>query len=204
MQLKANVGPQGVALGDGTDTPARAGRTGDLIITELHGRYFEQTRSNRMFSAANQASQALSVGLATAYTGCLLYNPPGSNKALVPNFVKFALLSATTFAAIGLLGGWAAAGGVTTQTTAIPIQSNQIGNLSKGVGIALSSATIVTPTYIAMLTDSNQTTAVPNPTVPVDLGGVFIILPGGFIGFSGNAVGTGFGFMSWCEVDLPI
>src|ERR1700731_3485047 len=106
MELTVNVGPQGIALSDGTDVQARAGRTGDLIVTELHGRYFEQMRSNRMYSAMNQASQALSVGLATTYTGFLLYNPVGSNKILVPNLIKFAPLSYTTFAVIGLLGGF--------------------------------------------------------------------------------------------------
>jgi hypothetical protein len=205
IAVDLNVGPQGIALGDGTDVQARAGRTGDLIISELHGRYFEQMRSNRMYSAVNQAAQALSAALATAYTGLLLYNPVGSNKLLVPNKLKFAQSAApATFAAIGLLGGFAATGGVTAQTVAVAVQSNQIGNIGKGVGIALSSATIVTPTYVAMLQDQNTTTAVVSPMVGADLEGVFGLLPGAFIGFAGNTVATGFGFISWEEVDLPL
>ena len=204
ISVELNVGPQAVAAGDGTDINSRAGRTGDQIVSELHGRYFEQMRSGRLFSAANQASQALSVGLATTYTGLCLYNPVGSNKVLVPNIIKFAPLSYATFAVLGLLGGFAATGGVTAQTTPLTVQSNQIGNTGKAVGIALSAATIVTPTYLAFLSDANQTTAVSNPNPPTDIGGVFGILPGAFIAFSGNAVATGFGFMSWEEVDLPL
>ena|ERR1700731_2331036 len=207
IAIDLNVGPQGIALGDGTDVQARAGRTGDLIVSELHGRYFEQVRSNRMFSAANQAAQALSAALTTTYTGFLLYNPVGSNKGLVPNKVKFSQSAApATFPVIGLIAGFAATGGVTAQTTAIPVQSNQIGNTGKGVGIALSAATIVTPTYLATFYDTVTTTATlpasGNP--PVDLEGVYIILPGGFIAISSPTVATGWGWMSWCEVDLPL
>src|SRR5258708_4319920 len=103
MELKVSVGQQGIRLGDGTETVALAGPTGNIVVSELNGRYFEQMRSNRLFSACIQASQALSVGLATTYTGLLIYNPLGSNKVLVPNKVKFAPLSMTTFAVIGLM-----------------------------------------------------------------------------------------------------
>lgn len=204
MDVTLNVGPQGVALGDGADVNSRAGRTGDQIVSELHGRYFEQMRCGRMFSANNTAIQALSVGLATTYTGLVLYNPLSSGKVLVPNKVKFAITTLTTFAVIGLLGGWAATGGVSGFTTRLTTQSNQIGNAAVSVGVALSAATISTPTYIGMLSDANQTTAVASPTGLQDLEGVFGILPGGFIGIAANAVANGFGFMSWEEVDLPL
>ncbi len=152
MELTVNVGPQGIALGDGSDVQARAGRTGDMIVSELHGRYFEQMRSNRMFSAANQAAQAVSVALTTTYTGLLLYNPLGSNKLLVPNILNFApSIAEVALSVIGLLGGFAATGGVSAQTTKITVQSNQIGNTAVGAGIALAAATITTPTVLAAM-----------------------------------------------------
>lgn len=205
MELTVNVGAQGVALADGTDVQARAGRTGDMIVSELHGRYFEQMRAGRMFSAANQAATTTSAALATGYLGLLVYNPVGSNKILVPNKVKLALAAApAAWSIIGLLGGFAATGGVTAQTTPLTVQSNQIGNSSKGVGIALASATIVTPTVIFTLSDGITAAGIPAASLPYDLEGVFGILPGGFIGIYTQTATSSISGMSWEEVDLPL
>jgi hypothetical protein len=204
IAVNLNVGPQAIAAGDGVDINSRAGRTGDQIISELHGRYFEQMRSTRMFSAANQAAQAISVALATTYTGLVLYNPVGSNKLLVPNIMNFApSIAEVALSMIGLLTGFAATGGVTAQTTPLTIQSNQIGNLSKGVGIPLSAATIVTPTVLASMAPTAATSGF-QTAAPYDFGGVWGILPGGYIGFYALTAVTGFGFMCWEEVDLPL
>jgi hypothetical protein len=70
------VGPQG-----GADTAAsahRADRTGALVVTQAHGQLYEQTSRSLVFSAANPAAQAVSVALATTYTGLCLTNPAGS------------------------------------------------------------------------------------------------------------------------------
>ncbi|OLD92627.1 MAG: hypothetical protein AUG84_00790 [Chloroflexi bacterium 13_1_20CM_4_66_7] len=73
--------------------------------------------SGVIYSAANQAAQAVSVALATAYTGIGIYNPPGSGVNLVPLKVKFGLsVAPAAVATIGLLGCWAATGAVTAQT----------------------------------------------------------------------------------------
>ncbi len=42
LEVKFEVGPQASAAGDGTPLVPRLGRTGDVIVSELHGRYFEQ------------------------------------------------------------------------------------------------------------------------------------------------------------------
>jgi hypothetical protein len=101
------------------------------------------------------------------------------------------------------LTGYAATGGVTAQTTALTVQSNQIGNASKSVGIALSAATIVTPTLLMPLYDGFTAAALPGPTMVTDLEGMFGILPGGFIGAYALTAVTGLGGISWEEVDMP-
>lgn len=203
--LTLEVGPQAGSAADGTPIIMRGDRTGAGVITQLHGRYFEQMRVGRMFSAANQAAQAVSVALATTYTGLLLYNPVGSNKILVPNKVKFALsVAQVAVATIGLIQGFSATGGVTTQTTKLGVQSNQIGNTSAGVGIALAAATIATPTWLQQLLDGFTAGALSAPTPPVDLEGLYGILPGGFIGVGALTAVTGLGSIAWEEVDLPL
>lgn len=205
MEIEVKVGPQAGAAGDGSLLSLRGGRTGAAIMQQLHGRYWEQVRGGRMYSAANQAAQAVSVALATTYTGFVLYNPLNSGKVLVPNKVKYSLsVAPAAIATLGLLAGYAATGGVTAQTTALTIQSNQIGNSAVGVARALSAATIVTPTLLATLYDGFTAAALPGPTIVTDLEGVFGILPGGFIGFYALTAVTGLGWMSWEEVDLPL
>lgn len=204
MDIEFTVG-EGRNSATGVRTKARAGRTGDLIVSELHGRYFEQMRSTRSFNAANQAAQAVSVALATTYTGILLYNPINSNVLIVPLKVKFALsVAPAAIAPIGLLSGFSATGGVTAQTTPLTTKSNQIGNSVTASAIVLSAATIVTPTYLAQIWDGFTAAALPAPQSPFDLEGLFGILPGGFIGISALTAVTGLGFVSWEEVDLPL
>lgn len=176
---------------------------GDMAVSELHARYFEQGRSGNMFTAANQSATAVSAGLATTYTGLLLYNPVGSGVMLVPTKVKYSLTAAPAAAStIGLIGGFAAAGGVTAQTTKLINQSSQIGNPSIGKGIALGAATIVTPTWVCELLDAGAALAFVAATPPIDLEGTFQILPGGFLAVGAIATVTGLGFIAWEEVPI--
>jgi len=72
----------------------------------------------------------------------------------VPLKVKFGLsVAPAAIATIGLLGCWAATGAVTAQTAKLTPQNGIIGNTAAGQGIALSQATIVTPTWIEQLYD---------------------------------------------------
>lgn len=176
---------------------------GDMAMSELHARYFEQGRAGNLFTAANQVAQAVSAGLTTAYTGLVLYNPIGSGVMLVPSKVKYSLTAAPVAASnIGLIGGFSGTGGVTAQTTKLVNQSSQIGNSTTGKGIALSAATIVTPTWVCELLDAFTAAAFPSPTPPVDLEGMFQILPGGFLAVGAIATVTGLGFIAWEEVPI--
>lgn len=202
MQLQGIVGEQknnsGVSPAGLRQLPQ-----GDVAVSEVHARYFEQGRAGNMLSAASQAATAVSVGLATTYTGLLLYNPVGSGVILVPNKVKFALAAAPAAAAnIGLITGFSATGGVTAQTTKLINQSSQIGSSNVGKGIALGAATIVTPTWLFELYDAFTAAAFPAPTLPVDLEGVYQILPGGFIAIGATTAISGLGSIAWEEVPI--
>ena len=176
---------------------------GDMAVSELHARYFEQGRYGNTLIAANQAAQAVSVGLATTYTGLLLYNPVGSGVMLVPTKLKYSLSAAPAAAAnIGLIAGFAATGGVSAQTTKLINQSSQIGNANIGKGIALAAATIVTPTWVCELVDAFTAVTFPAPTPVIDLEGLFQILPGGFMAIGVSAAITGLGFIAWEEVPI--
>ena len=200
MQLQGIVGEQ--KNSSGVAPPGlRQLAQGDVAMSELHARYFEQGRAGNMFSAASQAATSVSAGLATTYTGMLLYNPVGSGVILVPNKVKYSLAAAPAASAnIGLIAGFAATGGVTAQTTRLINQSSQIGSTNIGKAIALSAATIVTPTWLFELYDAFTAAAFPAPTLPVDLEGVYQILPGGFIAIGATTANSGLGSIVWEEV----
>lgn len=200
---QGQVGQQYNADGSTPIQGLRQNRQGDMAVSELHARYFEQGRYGNMYSAANQAAQAVSVALATTYTGLCLYNPIGSGVILVPNKVAFALsVAPAAIATIGLIGGFAATGGVTAQTTKLANQSSQIGNASTGKGIALSAATIVTPTWLQQLRDGAAAAAFPSDIGPVDLEGAFQILPGAFMAIGALTAVTGLGSIVWEEVPI--
>lgn len=202
VALDVYTGPL-VGADGGGDSPLRKGRTGSLVATDAHGRYYEGSSRGAIYTAANQAAQAVTVALATTYTGILLYNPPGSGKLLNLLKIKYALsVAPAAIATIGLLGGFSATGGVTAQTTKLAVQSARIGDTSAGAGIALSAATIVTPTWIFQLEDGFTAAALPNPTLLTDLEGMFSILPGGFLGIGALTAVTGLGSIAWEEVPV--
>ncbi len=199
------VGPQGGGtMGDNSTSRGRLGRSGDLIVSQLHGRFYEQVRAGNVFHAASQAATAVSVALSTTYTGIGLYNPVGSGKVLVPLLVKYGItVGQVAISSIGLIGCFATTGAVTTATTALSVQSAQIGNTGRSVAIPYAAATIVTPTWVATLLDGFTAGALSAPTPPVDLGGVFAVLPGGFLAIGALTAVTGLGWIAWEEIDAP-
>ena len=201
IPLSVTVGPQ---LGaDGTQLGLRGGHTGEVVFQELHGRYAETMARGAMFTATNQAAQAVSAALATTYTGLLVYNPPNSGVLVAVNKVKFALTVApAATAAMGLISGFAAGGGVTTGTTLATVNSNQVGSAKKPSALAYSAATIVTPVWLTDLLDGFTAAALPAPTPPIDLEGAYGIAPGGFIAIGFLTAVTGLGSISWEELPL--
>ena len=70
MIIQGQVGPQSgnTSLGAGTNPSIRQGQLGDVIVSELHGLYYEQTYRGNLFSTGQTAPVALA---ATHATGTL-------------------------------------------------------------------------------------------------------------------------------------
>lgn len=138
-------------LGDGvTQAPLRQGRTAELMVSELHGRFYEQTFRGNLYSAGMKALTSISA--VTFTTGTLgatctpiagVWNPLGSGKNL-------SILQATLGAIITALqatgGGpyaWAAAIGQSALTLgAAPLNRATLqasGSVAKDMsGVALT------------------------------------------------------------------
>ena len=148
------VGP--VIAGDGAIPPGglRIGRLGDAIVSELHGRFYEQNYRGNLFAAG--LTTVLSIAAATfaiATTGATatpilgVYNPPGSGKNLVILQAALNLIvTAATCTGPGPLYWMVSTGNTAPITTAATPWNRstltQTGSVAKNVsGVALTGMT---------------------------------------------------------------
>ena len=204
MLNEIRVGAQ--VLSSGAVSPARSERSGGLCAVDCHGRYQEAVLQGQVFSASNVAAQAVSVALATTYTGLCISNPIGNIKNLVILGCQYALTVApAAIASLHLIAGYSATANVThTAALAAPgIQNSFIGIGAPSSAKADTQATIVNPTYLIPL-GSGFTAAALYATTPlwIDLGGAFILPPGGWIAVGALTAVTGFGGFLWEEVPV--
>ena len=181
MQVSTLVGPLQSALGTLLQN-LRGGRNGDLIVSELNGRYYETTLAKEMFGGANQAGQVTTVGLATTYTGLCLSNPVGSglNMPLYKVSAVFPVAPAAAVA-VGIMLGYNATTNV-THTTPITPRSKFFGTGPTGIGLLDGACTLPTAPFVDTLLGVVGTAAV---TAEAEVVGIFadfegsIILPPG-------------------------
>jgi len=193
------IGP--TSGGSGTAAPFRGDGTGAQAVTDAHGRYAEAARRGSLFYAASQAAQAISVALATAYTGLCLSNPAGSKVNLELLSVGLALsVAPAAIAPIGLIGGQSTTAVV--HTTPLLPASTLLGT-PRGVGLADSVATIPTPLWLQLLMGGFTAAALPSTSpADVDIAGKWIIPPGGFIAIGALTAVTGLWSALWEEVPV--
>jgi hypothetical protein len=172
-------------FGDGQSTlDQRIGQQGDQIVSELHGRYYEQSIRKNTFFALSKA-RATSLG-ATSQVGLIVYNPPDSGVNL--SLTKWtAAIVATSAALTGLVLG---IGYQPTTPTSVTVadatgqtfgvmQSPTVFNVGKARAYAI--ATLLFAPLDAWLLMHN-TAAINTVGVDVasgDLEGMFTIPPGG-------------------------
>lgn len=196
INLTGQVGQQ--QLSNGSQAPVRLGSSGEVVVTDLHGKYYEQVVRGNVFGASNAAAQAVSVALATTYTGICLSNTSGSGKNLVLLSAAFALsVAPAAIASIHLISG----SGTVTHTAALTPFSMLIGGSAVATAKADSQATIPTPIYTMSLMGGFTAGALPSsPNVLVDIAGQIVIAPGGFVAIGALTAATGFGSFVWEEV----
>lgn len=205
IPILGEIGPQPGS--DGVSQLIRQGKTGEVIVQQLHGRYYEAAVRGSLFNASNVAAQAVSVALATTYTGLCISNPIGSGKNLVMLGCNYALTVApAAIASLHLIAGYSASTNVThTTPLASPgIQSGLVGSPTfVSAAKADSAATIVNPGYLIPI-GSGFTAAALYGTTPawINLDGMFIIPPGGWIAIGALTAVTGFGGFVWEEVAI--
>lgn len=194
-------------LGDGIASKWRGGKQGDGLVSELHGRYYEQTYRNNMFFAATQALVTTTVGLNTTYTGLCLSNPIASAVNLVLNKASLmqSVIQATQVEAFAIATGFNAATNV-THTTPVTPRACLIGSGKTPSGLADVSATLPTaPFYTMFVTNTGTIAADSTGLQVVDIEGSIILIPGAYALWvtpaQASVAGMWFSFQ-WEEVPL--
>ncbi len=205
MLIQPLVGPQNNS--DGSFPAAiRGGKQGDLLVSELHGRYYEQTYRLNGFSVASQAVATTTVGLATTYTGLALVNPTTSSVNLVLNkcSIMQSVIQATQVEAYALAFGFNATTAVTLTAAATP-QSNVIGSGAVSQAKAATSATLPTAPLYGVFVTSTPGATTDSGTGVIDLEGSVILKPGAYACWvtpaQASVAGLWFSF-SWEEVPI--
>lgn len=193
------TGPQN--NGDSIITKARGGKQGDQIVSELHGRYYEQTYRGNMFSVANQAAVSTSTTLNTTFTGLSVANPAGSGVNLVFNKFSVAQFAVGAAAVISIAGGVGVAAGT------LVVRSRMVGSGILSKAIASAGATITAPILLVPVGSigSVATTGYGmEPAIVVDLEGSLVVPPGSFVCSDTSIATTTSLIFSFCWEEVPI
>jgi len=223
MNINGQVGPQ--TNSDGGFSPIRTGKQGDLIASELHGRFYEQAYRGNLYRTGNTAITALSANTITSATSATgtpitgVYNPAGSgvNLVLLQAFLQIFANSLTSGAAPGGFAWLTALAQSAISTGATPINVKTLaasGSVAKGFtgAIALTglsgSMGVAFPAEFPNLTGLTYTTLGSTAMIPsaggiVNIDGSIIVPPGGVLGLYNTTSSTTFSQMSgllWEEV----
>lgn len=180
------INPSNSSIPDGGTSTALAGKQGEQIVTELHGKWYTQAyRGNVFIGSTALAGTVIPINAASLVSTFTLWNPLGSGKNL--ELISYDLgIAGTTTAVIGSIGlvFQAAVGAAivipTSQTALTPINA-VIGLGNAPVAKLLSAGTLTgTPSVLGSLGISFGTTgATPGPaTAHYEFDGKMIVPPG--------------------------
>lgn len=179
------VGPG--TYSDGANVPERLGRTGEVVVTGLHGDQFEQAKRGNVFVANAIVTAPVIFSTAAATGGPLLYNGSTTVNAVILG-VSFGVTTASTVpGSIGLTGGPTTA---PTSTTAIDSKTNGFlgGSTSQATAFRVGTVSAAGTFFYALGgVDTAALTAQPASFNYIDLEGRFIVPPGYFISVAGSA-----------------
>jgi hypothetical protein len=211
MLIQGQVGQPGVrSITQGANPVIRQGQQSDIIVSELHGRYYETTYNRNMYTATLTSGTTTSAALATAHTGLLLLNPNNSQVNFVINKVGMTFLVAFAAAsAIGIQVGnqsTALLSGLTTTNT--QTRNNILGAPNSTVGLTYSAATTTSPSLLQLFGAGLTGAITTVPQIPgffFDLEGSVIVPPGAWIAtYTSTASGASSMFASFTYEEVPV
>lgn len=207
MLIQGSVGqPSLTSIQPGTTPTLRQGQLGEMVVQELHGRYYETAYRRNMFFAATQSGQTSSAGLVTGYVGLALTNPTTSTVNCVLNKVGYSVNAAP--AAPMIIGlAFNTSTTAVTQTTAVTTRNCFLGGATAQglVGTSVTFPTAPVISHILGVIDTGAvTTVTQNPSL-FDLEGSIVMPPGSYICLytsTASAATSLFASFQWEEVPV--
>jgi len=202
LPVAGQIGPSAAWGSDGSNVEFRQGRTGEMIVNELQGRYYEQNyRGNTFFLSVAAAGGTAYTGAAGGTPLLAIHNPPGSGKNLI---LKGAAVSVVvTASAAGMTQFRIYAGISVTPTGTLVSPRSALNYASPGGSVALgvSNAAMTSSTALnyvltigtyqfAVQTTSGGPTFMLVPPVLWDAGGQLIAPPGCMIALGAVTIPT--------------
>jgi hypothetical protein len=208
MLIQGSVGqPSTTSIQPGTTPTLRQGQLGEMVVQELHGRYYETAYRRNMFNGSVQGTGiTTSVGLVTGYTGLALTNPTSSTVNLVLTKVGFGVNAAPTATMVVSLAFNTSTTAV-TQTTAITGRNNFLGGAAPQ-GLVASATTFPTAPINAQILGvigTNPVTAFAETMNVVDMEGSIVMPPGSYVCIvtsTASAATSFWGSFMWEEVPV--
>jgi hypothetical protein len=180
-EVMGQVGPE--VASDGAEVNLRLGKGAELIVSELHGKYAEQSYRGNVFVACQTAGVQLATVAGTA-PSFSLFNPASSGKYLA--LIRWDMVL-TVAAGTPVIGAYMLTvntnpiAAATTGTAVVPIPGI-VGGTSTAVGKPLTSATLpANPTLYRPFVNhlTGAITTIPNmPGFFIDFDGTCLIAPG--------------------------
>ncbi len=193
VPISGQVGEQVIAKGVSTQ-PIRQGGLGDVIVSELQGRYYEQSRNGRIYIA--QAISTTPIVYTNVIGGSqpILWNGSSDiNASLL--FVTYSLTAETTTtgSALGIIGNTGQVSAPSSTTAIDGMRCLYLGGpqprcTAYQKGTVVNAPTSIMP--IGSLHSGGIATDNASVTFTVDLGGAFIAPPNSWIGFGVTVVPT--------------
>ncbi len=189
------------------------GKAGDVIIAELHGKYFTQTyNGNTFIGSTTNAGVAIPADNATAMTFGV-WNPVGSNKLLVPVHYRAGIVTLGTrvVSSLGLAfvlncgSGIATGSPITAFTETTPRNALIGGGVISGMKFGLAATITAVTNYLWMGLYHDLAGGGSAPPLVVDFDGTLALLPGNamFVISADAATGSTYAqSLIWTEVAL--
>lgn len=214
MLIQGQVGPSSTQSITPGATPAmRQGQLGDVIVSELHGRYYEQAYRGNLFTLSVSTAAAITayIGAAGGTPALAVYNPPNSGKNLVPiqaGYNNVVAASAAGTVSWALWYGPTAA--ITQATLTYPVNNatlNRVGSVTQCfTNVALTSSTALLNAHpIGYYYWATAAGAFQSGPTFVDINGSFIVPPGTMMALGGSAAltsATWIASLVWEEVPI--
>ena len=214
MQLQGYVGaPSNTSAADGTSPIVLQGKQAELIVAELHGKYYTQAYRNNLFNGSTAIGGVTVPAYNTTGNVFGLWNPAGNTKNAVLVSLDIGLVSGALIMSNWTLsqslnaGSALATGGISAFTAGTPVGGNIGVSGGNSVRFTPSAATTLAATFLMTLGLSfNTTTTTTNyaTSLHYDFDGKVIVPPNAAVWVTNNAASGAVADLSLFWEEVPV